>query len=150
MIASGDYARMSEGARKMSPMVEAEVEANAFTHRDVPVMKTTVTAEIDLPTMPSGEQISYSAVAGSYMVTVTAENPEVTKQLIDAALDQKLKRAPLPGGVLMVMEFKLMDLLDKLTPGGNPFAGREQQAPQLVRLTMDTKRGTLNFDVTLR
>jgi hypothetical protein len=146
LLLSGEYERLMKVAEEISPNIETEFESVAFEHRDIKVAKTTVTTDMDTPLAPAGDQISYLAVAGDFLVSTSSLKPLETKKLIDMGLDQKIKRAPLPGNALMVMNIKLMELLDKIVPFGNPLEGKED-APKMLHLVLDNKDGTLNASI---
>ena len=142
ILHSDQYQRLMKVAESISPNIETEFEAEAFTHRDIKVAKTIMTTDIDTPLAPAGDQINYSAVAGDYLVTTSALSIEDTKKLIDVAADQKIKRSPLAKNALMVMNIKLLDLLDKIVPG-NPLSTQEDPAENL-RIVFDNKNASLN------
>ena len=149
LLGSPDYTRVMEGLSSMSPMVESEFKPKAGSHRDVNIAKTTITTDMDTPTMPDGEQITYFAVAADYMVQTQGTKIDETKKLIDAALDQKIKRAPMPAGKLFTMEIKFMDMMDKVSPIGNPFAGQEEIAPKLMKMDMSVS-GSKTLGLSIR
>ena len=131
-------------------MVDTEFEAGVFKHREVSVSKTTVTSDVPNAAMPDGEQISFSAVANDFLVSTTGVTKDETNKLIDDALDQKIKRAPLAGSSLITAHIKLMALLDKLVPFGNPLATMGDEAPNDIYLTVQRKGGSLSLVAELK
>ena len=79
----------------------------------------------------------------------TALGKDGITKLIDAAQNQSIKRAPVPDGLLGFMEFRIMDLLDVMSPFGNPLEG-DENAPKTLRLEFDTKGSTLNSAIKFR
>lgn len=148
VMASEEYAKYTEATSRLGAMVDAEVEQNAFKHRDIPVMKTIITSDTETPVMPTGEQTTYTAVAGSYLISATTVKIENVKSLMDQALDQKVKRKPLAGNALAIVNVQFMDLIDRISPIGNPFEGQEK-LPETLRISVDAKGGSLNLRISI-
>ena len=144
MVHSPDYGKLVETTGNLSPLVETEYQPVAFKHREVSVAKTTVTTDIDTPLQPAGDRITFTAVAGDFMISTIGLKQDETKKLIDSALDQKIKRSPLPGNSLFFMDIQLMDLLDMVVPFGNPLAG-DENAPEKVHVSSSSKDGTIHI-----
>lgn len=150
-LKGGDYAEYMTAVGRGSRLVtlDAEVERISFSHREVPVTKTTIISEHDItPTLPSGDQVSFSAVAGRHLISTTNFKPAKIKSLIDASLDQKIQRKPVPDNALAIVDVRLMDLLDTIGPAGNPFDGLED-SPEKLRISLDSKGGSLNLRIII-
>lgn len=149
MVASEQYQKFTEAFGAMSSNIDAEFEAEDFTHRGVPVSRTTMTIDLDTPLNPAGDQITFTAVAGQYLVSTTSLTKKDARSLIDRALDRKVARAPIPAGALGMIRFKLVDLMDKIVPFNNPLAG-DENAPQIVQMTFDSRNQALNFAIEIK
>ena len=106
-----------------SPVGDTEVTEKAFEHRSVSVTKSVLKPKegSELPPNPllgEGPVETYAAVAGNYMlVSMGGAKEGGIKGLIDQALDQKLKRAPLSNNALMTMDINMTKFAEKM--GGN-------------------------------
>ena len=96
--------------------------------------------------------VSYTFIQGGHVRVdlVYSSVSYRTKKLIDMALDQKIKRAPLAGGKLFTMDIQFMEMMDKVSPMGNPFAGQEDMAPKTMSMGMSTSGQTLKFSISFK
>lgn len=148
IMKSGEYRRHTTAMSKYGGLIDVEFETEAFSHREIPVMQTILISDHDISaSTPSGEQISYAAVAGKHLISTSNSKPDKIKSLIDASLDQKIVRKPLPDKALAIVDIKLMDLLDKMRVG-NPFEGLED-SPEKVHVSLDSKGGSLNLRINI-
>jgi hypothetical protein len=103
----------------------SQYEPKAFVHRDITVARGEQTLKKNAataanPMFPAdGVMRQYLAAAKEWMVSGTTEAE--TKQLIDAALDGKLKRVPLTEGNFAEFDFDTAILAAQMQGQGVPF-----------------------------
>ena len=151
VLKSEAFARYSDISNRVGGgVIETEMEHDVIKHRDVSVMRTTVLLELVDSTASTnlGDQVTYSAVAGSHLLSTGNREADDIKRLIDGALDQKIGRKPLANNALVIVNVKLMEFLDKISPVGNPLEGTEDN-PQSLRLSIDSTGGNLNLRIAL-
>lgn len=120
------WVEMTTAATEASGVASAKLEPAAVTHRGIPMLRTTIEYDESMganPFIPNGNAVGFSGVAGNAMV-VTAMNQSdaEAKSLIDAVLDEKVKRAPLPNSNLVSVGIDLVKLIDVMSDamGGGP------------------------------
>lgn len=133
LLASPEYKSFSKMG---SPAGDLEFTEKAFEHRKINVSKSVLKPKegSELPPNPlfgDGPMESYTAAAGNYMiVTAGGAKDGVIKGMIDQALDQKIKRAPLGNGALMIMDVNVAKLSEKM--GG----AADEDAPEKLNLAI--------------
>jgi hypothetical protein len=143
VMASEAFAKATENRASIVPSVDAEFEQKAFTHRDVIVSRLTMD-------MSAGglNQVNtqYSAVAGSYLLAYSGEDKNLAKAMIDAVLDQKVKRAPLVKSALLTLTLDIEKMFDHLAGLGIP-APTEEGGPKLAEIRLFRGENSLQLQV---
>jgi hypothetical protein len=101
LVASEEYRAMMEGQQMANRDVEMVVTPDALEHRGVKALKMEVSGYEPNPMMPEGSMTTYAGAAGKYLFVVFGGQESAAKATIDAISDQKVGRAPLPGGALV-------------------------------------------------
>lgn len=145
VMASEAFRKLTENQAAIVPTVEAEFEKQAFTHRDVAVSRFT------MDMAGSGlKQVTtqYAAVAGSYLVACSGEREDGVKAMIDAVLDQKVKRAPLAKNALLTLSLDLGKMMDHLAGFGIP-APVAEGGPKLAEIGLFRSESALQLKINI-
>jgi hypothetical protein len=145
VMATEAFAKFTENQASIVPTVDAEYEQKAFKHRDVTVSRLTMD-------MSAGgmDQVTtqYTAVAGGYLVSYSGDNEDAAKALIDAVLDQRVKRAPLTKNALLTLTLDLEKMFDRLAGFGLP-APMDEDGPKLAKLRLFRGESSLQLKVSI-
>ncbi|MEE9126024.1 MAG: hypothetical protein V3U11_02690, partial [Planctomycetota bacterium] len=142
---SESFGKLTENQASIVPTVDAEFEQRAFTHRDVAVSRLTM----DMSASGLNQVTTqYTAVAGSYLLTYSGENEDSAKAMIDAVLDQKVKRAPLAKSALLTLTLDLEKMFDRLAGLGIP-APMEEDGPKLAEIRLFRGENSLQLKVSI-
>ncbi len=145
IMASEGFAKLTENQASIVPAVEAEFEQTAFKHRDVAVSRLTMdmsAAGLDQVTT------QYTAVAGSYLISYSGDDENEAKALIDAVLDQKVKRQPLTKSALLTLTLDLEKMFDRLAGFGIP-GPMFEDAPKLAKVWLFRGENSLQLKVSI-
>jgi hypothetical protein len=148
-LASEPY-RSLMGQRKLANRnQELQVAFGAEQHRGVAFDRTVVKSEDEDEPLLAGLAASLTGAAGKYLVGAMGGGGNLTKNaatLADAALDDRVKRAPLAEGVLLRLAVDLPGFLPMLAQFGTelpPEAADEM--PGEVVLTLGKHKGALRL-----
>lgn len=101
LIASDEYLETMRAQKLPNRDATLTVSPAAFEHRGVTFLKSVVSDLPPTPMMPDGEMVSRFGVAGNLAVMTTGGGDADAAAVVDAVLDQKVKRAPLSGATLV-------------------------------------------------
>src|SRR5690606_33767139 len=113
LLAGKDFAAWRLANAEANPMVETEVTENALSHREVAATKT-----VHHAIGPTGEEVKteqFTGAAGAFLFGAGSEAD--AKGLIDAILDQKVTRKPLPGNALVTLSAKMAEIAGVMSGG---------------------------------
>lgn len=146
VMASEAFAKLTENQASIVPTVDAEFERRAFVHREVAVSRLTM----DLAASGLNQVTTqYAAVAGSYLLSLRGENEAVAKAMIDAVLDQKVKRAPLAESALLTLTLDLEKMFDQLAGLGIPAPVGPGDGPGVAKARLFRGEGSLQFKISI-
>jgi len=102
MFASEEYLAVMKAQQVANRDMKMELTPNAFEHRGAKVMKSVMTNDGEPnPVMPDGILESYFTQIGTWFGGTLGGKDSDAKTLIDAIVDQKVKRAPLADGAVL-------------------------------------------------
>ena len=87
----------------------------------------------------------FIAVAGNYVISVTGGKESDVTSLIDAALDDKIKRQQLPKGVVAQFHMNLLDFADAVAGGLVALDGM----PGTIDMTCSQRGKNLSIQITI-
>jgi hypothetical protein len=90
----------------------------------------------------------YTAIAGSYLISYSGDDENAAKALIDAIVDQKVKRAPLAKGALLTLTLDLEKIYDRLAGFGIP-AYMDEESPKLAEIRLFRGENSLQLKVSI-
>jgi len=143
VMASEAFSKLTENQASIVPSVDAEFEPRAFIHRNVTVSKLVV----DMTAVGRGQVTTrYSAVVGGYLLSTSGEREDAPKAMIDAVLDQRVKRAPLASNALLTLTLDLEKMLDHLAGLGIP-APMEENGPKRAEVRLFRHESSLQLKI---
>jgi hypothetical protein len=142
LLVSEDYAGYVEFLSGISQSQRSTFDPRALQVGDIDVSRKTISDE-------GRQYTTYSAVAGGYLVTASTPDVEVAKKLIRSAQVGDFNRGKLPEGVLSRLDLRLMDLMDAVSPLGNPLAELGPAAPDAIRFDIGSKNGIFTIRIEL-
>lgn len=141
LTSSEDYLEAARAQQLPNRDLDIEVAVDALEHRGVKFLQTKVTGSEPNPIMPDGELVTRIGAGGNYVMMTMGGDEAFAKSIVDAVLDRKVSRAPLPDAALAWSSIDLRGLARLLLPGvgmgGEP--GEDMPSRLTVRLG---KRGT--------
>lgn len=136
MLASEEYVEMIKNQKMPMRDMEVEVTVDALEHRGVKMTKSRITGAPPSPIATDGTMETLVGVAGNHFVMAMGGDAGA-KALVDAVLDDKVKRAPLPDGALARISMDVAALFGAFVPGGQQLP---PDAPEKVTMSV-TRRG---------
>jgi len=131
MLSSEAYLAVMRDQKLPDPDMKVEVSPDGFEHRGTKLGKQRVSGGEPNPMMPDGVMESYFGAVGNYMVMAMNGSETGAKELVDAVLDQKVKRAPLAGDAILRLDLDLAAMVEQMGMG----AGAPEGMPTQVNLS---------------
>jgi hypothetical protein len=144
LMTSEAYLEAMKNPKLSNRDMEVEIDVDALEHREIKLTRSKVTGGPANPMAPDGTMESFVGAAGSYLVMSMGGGPAKATQLIDAILDQKVKRTPLAGGVLAQMTMDVAGLMAVAAP---QMGGLPPDAPSGVAVSVLQREGGLRVKV---
>lgn len=134
LMESEGFQAWRKASTEANPQATVETVPKALQHRDVAMTKTS--SEV---TTPMGEQTTtvFSGIAGSYLVMAGSE--AAAKTVVDAVLDDEVKRSALSGDALLTLQMSLAEMVGVMSQGMADTEG----APNSVDLSLAKKDSSL-------
>lgn len=146
LMADAGFREWSEQAMASNASADSKTDHDAFEHRGVTVSRAETSVDDPTgasPLLVDGLMTTFTAIAGSYALSNMHPGEDRIKELIDDALDQKIRRQPLPSNTLLVMKMRMAELIDSMAGGGIPLEG----IPEILDVSLGTANGTLTIKV---
>ena len=137
LINSADFKSWRQANAEANPMADVEFVDAALTHRQVDCNKQVT--EVSMPGGQNNKTTQFTGVAGSFLLGAASESD--SRSLIDAILDQSVKRGPLPDNALFTMSARVAELVRALSNG---MAGGEDM-PASFDVALNKRDHRLNF-----
>ncbi len=147
IIATEEFTAWTSSVATMAPGLEAEVERDALVHRDVSLLRTTLTTDdpdaMPSPMLKNGRSVSHSGLAGEFLIGTTGLAPEAITRLIDRALDGEIELRPLAENMIGEVEVRFRDLVESSGQGQVP----TDSMPQTVEIKIGNPGNALLIDI---
>lgn len=114
MLSSEAYLAVMRDQKLPDPDMKVEVSADGFEHRGTKLGKQKLSGGEPNPMMPDGVMESYFGAVGNYMLMAMNGSEAGAKEIVDAVLDQKVKRAPLAGDAILRLDLDLEALVQQM------------------------------------
>jgi hypothetical protein len=152
LVASDDYVQQLRDQRFPDRDLEIEVTPKAMTHRGVELLRSKLTGAEPSAWMPTGELVTHFGVAANYLLGTSVSSAGAAQSLVDAALDDKVRRARLPDGAFAQVIVDVQALLRAVNASAGRGASAEPPASPVrtARATLARTGGALVLRVHLQ
>lgn len=148
-LTSEAYLSVMQNQKLPDPDMKVEVSPDGFEHRGTKLGKTKMSGGEPNPMMPDGVIESYFGAVANYMVMAMNGSEAGAKELVDAVLDQKVKRAPLAGDAILRFDVDLEAFVQQM----NAATGQEgtlDSMPKRATLSAAAAGKALQFTLNLK